>query len=423
MKQKTRRKLKSSSLLPLFRGPSFPVTATDVGCFLAYICSTTVLNLPVVLIPVAAAESTNEVASFVASIASVAVFGSALGKLLNGFVCEAFGNQRSSFWYLIGLSLCTKWFASGQLTYAYAGMEFFGSIQWTALSVLMMKRYANDPAGYTKGMAAMSLASTGGNFMTKTVAIVLLQYFHWRTIANMASYLALIGALIVLFMLPEIPPSLKDFRLKKMIGDTSEIMSNRLFWVVGVAHSASMLGRGSDRIMGAFFHAATHFSPRLSGGLTISSTFGLFHSLRSGRSFCQMDGKEKLLFMKRRYIGATVSALSLAVCAYFSSSIPPNVTATWIAISAFGLTSCTGFLFFTIPNTVANTFASPAVCLSTIDAVGFGVAATMWKAFGVLASNYNFTTSWMLVASIFVAGGAVMIPSMQPLLQREQRQQ
>lgn len=393
--------------------------SADFGCFLAYLCSTTVNNLPVVLIPVAVAESSKEVASFVASLASVAVFGSALGKLVNGFVCEALGNQRASFWYMICLSLCMRWFASGQLMYAYAGMEFFSSLQWTALSVLMMKRYKNDPAGYIRAIATMSVASTGGQFITKTVAVALLQYWHWKVIASAASYIALVAALMVLAFLPETPPSFKDFRVRKMLDDTSEIMSSRLFWVVGVAHSASMLGRGSDRILGAFFHEATHYSPAMSAGFTLSSTFGMLHGLSTGRKFGAMDGKEKDKFMERRYLGAIISTLSLATCAFFSSKLTPKFTAIWIALSAFGLTSNTVFLFFNIPNIVANTFPSQAVCLSTIDAVGFGVAAPMWKVFGVLASRYSFATSWIFLATIFFGCRVMMIPAMKPILHHD----
>ena len=393
--------------------------SADLGCFLAYLCSTTVNNLPVVLIPVAVAESSKEVASVVASLASVAVFGSALGKLVNGFVCEAFGNQCASFWYMIGLSVCMRWFASGQLTYAYAGMEFFSSLQWTALSVLMMKRYKNDPEGYIKAIATMSVASTGGQFITKTFAVALLQYWHWKVIASAASYIALFAAVVVLVALPETPPSLKDFRAKKMLGDTSAIMSSRLFWVVGVAHSASMLGRGSDRILGAFFHEATHYSPSMSAGFTLSSTFGMLHGLSTGRKFGAMDGKEKEKFLERRYIGAILSTLSLAICAFFSRSLPPKLTAIWIASSAFGLTSNTVFMFFNIPNIVANTFPSQAVCLSTIDAVGFGVAAPMWKVFGILASRYSFSASWVFLATIFLACRVMMIPAMKPILHQD----
>jgi hypothetical protein len=418
----------SVSLLPLFHSTS---SAIDMGCFLAYLCSTTVLNIPVVLLPVAAAEQTSQVSSLVASIASIAVFGSALGKLCNGFVCEEFGNARSSFWYMVGLCACTKWFASGSLQWASAGMEFFGSIQWTALSVLLATKYEGDAASYTKGIAAMSLASTGGQFITKTIGMILLQYFHWKTIANAASLIALLGALFVWVLLQEakgndimtFAPQSREARWSQIRTDSYQMIKSPVFWAVGVAHSASMLGRSSDRVLGAFFHEATSFSPRLCGGLTLSSTIGLLHGLKSARSFARLQTvKEKERFMKRRYIGATLSALSLAACAMVSSAgrgvnLSNNVTACWIAVSAFFLTSNTAFLFFHIPNMVAKTFASQAVCLSAIDAVGFFVAAPIWKAFSLIQeAGYGYGASWMMVTSIFVMGGTLMCRFIKPVL-------
>jgi hypothetical protein len=126
-----------------------------------------------------------------------------------------------------------------------------------------------------------------------------------------------------------------------------------------------MLGRGSDRILGAFFHEATHFSPAMSGAFTLSSTFGLLHGLSAGRNFGAMDGPEKERFMERRYVGAILSdkyhwQYVRNACADFIQR--PKLVAVWIALSAFGLTSNTVFLFFNIPNIVANTFPSQAVC-------------------------------------------------------------
>lgn len=311
-------------------------------------------------------------------------------------------------------------------------MEFFGSIQWTALSVLLANKYKGDAAGYTKGIAAMSLASTGGQFITKTVGMLLLQHLHWKTIANGASLIALLGALMVCMVLQEprgttvSATASREVRWSKIRADSLQMVSSPIFWAVGVAHSASMLGRSSDRVLGGFFHEATSFSPRLCGGLTLSSTIGLLHGLSIARQFSKFKTvKEKERFMKRRYFGAIMSTLSLAACANVSSSgrgviLSTNITVCWIAMSAFFLTSSTAFLFFHIPNMVAKTFASQAVCLSTIDAVGFFVAAPIWKAFGLIQdAGYGFGASWMMVTFIFVMGGIIMCRFIKPVLMEQ----
>ena len=51
---------------------------------------------------------------------------------------------------------------------------------------------------------------------------------------------------------------------------SNHCMLSRLFWVIGVAcYSASVLGRGSDQILGAFLHEATHYRRRTQSHITV----------------------------------------------------------------------------------------------------------------------------------------------------------
>lgn len=438
-------KRRTSSLLPLFKPSSCtlrfkkPDNLVDIGCFLTYLFSTTVLNLPVVLLPVAAASAVNDdgdISSYIASIASVAVFGSALGKLVNGHVCQYLGNQVSSCLYMILLCLASKWFASGQLLYAYACMEFCASLQWTALSVLLMKKYASQPQAYSHGIRKMSLASTGGQFLAKALGMILLSYnWHWTSVANTASLLALLGAAAVAICCSEEEKeqiavndenddvvavtttckkqSASRFSLSTAYNDIKVLFSSRLFWVVGICHAASMLGRSSDRVLGAFFRDATLLPGRVCGGLTLASTFGLIHGLHQAKSFLTLRDKEA--FLKRRYMGAIVASVALALVSLVHN-VPTTLTAILICIFGFLLTSSTAFLFFQIPNLVANTFVGrEAVCLSMIDAIGFFVAAPLWKLFGILIGSVSYTASWCMVAACFGIGGTYMMRILQPM--------
>jgi hypothetical protein len=375
-----------------------------------------VVNIPVILMPVAAAEQTSNVSSFVANVASVAVLGSALGKLVNGFVCEALGSQKSSFWYLIGLSICTRWFSSGQIKWANAGMEFFAAIQWTSLSVFLERKYQSDARGYCKALAAMELAYTGGQIVMKSVGALLLQYLHWQTIANAASLVSIFGSLIALISLRE-QPSIhrKPLTLSKIGLDCAELAKSPTFWSVGISYSAVMLGRSNDRVLGAFIHEETMLSPRLCGGLTLCSTLGLIYGLNIGHVFFTLDHIQKKQFLVQRYMWAIVSALSLALCAAFPDLSTP-VKVVWIAASGFGLACNTCFLYVNIPNLVSKTFDAQAITLGAIDAIGFFTAAPCWRYFGVLALHYGFSASWIMVASVLLAGGALMIQGIKPVL-------
>ena len=125
-----------------------------MAVFSTYLCSSIVMNLPILLLPMAAAEhaittlTMDMVSSLVMSIPSIAIMGSALGKFVNGFVCRELGAQRSSAIYLLlGSALCCLLFSYSPhnttmtmttvLKWACAGMEFVASMQWTALSVVL----------------------------------------------------------------------------------------------------------------------------------------------------------------------------------------------------------------------------------------------------------------------------------------------
>ena len=75
--------------------------------FVTYLCNILALSLPVVLVPLAATEQfaattvgvsnqSKHIAATVAAISSVATLGGAVGKLVNGFICQHFGSYRSS---------------------------------------------------------------------------------------------------------------------------------------------------------------------------------------------------------------------------------------------------------------------------------------------------------------------------------------
>jgi hypothetical protein len=288
-------------------------------------------------------------------------------------------------------------------------MEFFAAIHWPSLSVFLERKYRHDAVGYSKAVASLSLASTGGQFISKTIGVILLQYFPWQTIANSASLVALFGSLVVLVTIREPKQFDKEpFSFSKVKQDSAELAASPMFWAVGLAHAASMLGRSNDRVLGAFFHHQTSFSPRICGGLTLCSTIGLVYGLRTGRKFIKLDTKQKRLFLLRRYLGAILSALSLAICAALPR-LPTAIQVLWIASSGFGLACEMSFLFFHIPNLVSKTFNAQAICLCALDAIGSLGSAPVWRYFGIFAAIYGFPASWVMIAGVMAFGGVLMI--------------
>jgi hypothetical protein len=253
------------------------IKTLDVAIFFTYLCSSLVMNLPILLLPMAAAEhastgTTSDVSALVVSIMSIAIMGGGLGKLVNGFVCQEFGGKKSSAFYLLGGAVSSLLFSMAlpqtTLGWAYAGIEFFASMQWTALSVILAQYYQDDDASFASGITCLSMASTAGQLLAKFAGMTLLQYLHWHSVARLGAIMALIGSFIVQVFVKEpsktrIKTSKPTFRWTSIQSSASKVLSNPLFWVVGYAHAMSMVAKSSDRILGEFFSHATSLPSEL----------------------------------------------------------------------------------------------------------------------------------------------------------------
>lgn len=258
----------------------------DLAICGTYLCSSFVMNLPILLVPMAAAEfstsSTTSVASIVVKITSIAIMGGGLGKLVNGFVCEQVGAKRSSGLYLVACAICCLVFSMASqstLGYAYGGIEYCVSMQWTALSVVFAQFYSKDQASFASGIMRMSLSSTCGQLLAKFAGTFLLQSMSWRTVALVGAVVAMIGACIVTALVPDSQttttqsssmilrkqqhyhnkqPIEWSLVLEKIQDSARTVLTNPLFWAIGYAHAMSMVARCSDRILGEFFSQATN---------------------------------------------------------------------------------------------------------------------------------------------------------------------
>jgi len=248
------------------------IKSLDLAIFFTYLCSSIAMNLPILLLPMAAAEHATGkgVSSLVVSITSIAIMGGGLGKVVNGFVCQEVGGKTCSAIYLVGSALCSLFFSMASpatLGWTYAGIEFFASIQWTALSVIFAQHYQGNAASFAAGITSLSLASTCGQLLSKFLGMTLLQYLHWRTVAQLGAIVALMGSCIVHAFVKERPSTKPAFQWKHVVtsiqDSASNVLSNPLFWAIGYAHAMAMVARSSDRILGEFFSNATSLSSEL----------------------------------------------------------------------------------------------------------------------------------------------------------------
>jgi hypothetical protein len=294
-----------------------PLSKIDIGTFGIHFCAAVTMTLPVMIVPMMDAELLASTAmrgsSLAATMASMAPMGNGIGKLVNGLVCQQWGGPKSSRRYFLGSILATTALASIVLTsggflgtnnlgYFVGGIEFFASIQWTVCSLFLAQYYRQSPALFARGITILSLSSTGGQIVAKLLAAGLLQLVHWRVVARLCVATAVAGLGFSLWTSHHMQPFLQlpttttttpstahnamsiadqqqDQTLlmeaqrpdgnpvdisptkKTSAKDAAlQVLSNPIFWCIGLAHVSGYLTRTSDRVMGIFLQEITALS-------------------------------------------------------------------------------------------------------------------------------------------------------------------
>lgn len=116
-------------------------------------------------------------------------------------------------------------------------------------------------------MTFLSLSSTIGQLGAKLVGCSLASCMSWRSIARIGAFVAIIGASVLYYVVPNEPPSaalslLPDKKgAKHPISSVWEtvraVIGSKVFWMVGFGHVAAYLGRTCDRILGPFLRDMT----------------------------------------------------------------------------------------------------------------------------------------------------------------------
>jgi MFS family permease len=154
-------------------------------------------------------------------------------------------------------------------------------------------------------------------------------------------------------------------------------------------------------------------------------TAGLVHGLVSGRAFHNTkDVTRQQAFISRRYAGAVLSALALAIVAHpaVASLITSKyITAGILVVLSACMTSCMAFQFFQIPSMVAQTFDSKkAVCISWMDATAFFMNAPIWALVGHVVATQGWSMAFCIIAALFGLGGFIMTSTITPVLEKQQ---
>lgn len=257
----------------LVKRKSSDVTETDsdarrlrISVGVCIFCNAVTRTMPVVLIPLIAAEQANAAgaAAFVASVASISTIGGAAGKFVNGFVCQHLGGQRSGSIYMLCSAMTAILLsrAKSHVGILLFSFEFFASIQWTSNSSVLSNHFDDNPKAFAAGITAMSLGSVIGTLTAKAIGMVILQTLHWRQVAQLAAVVAVMGSMVMRFVVHEypkttIPPPRLPFSIQRVVKSAKAVLGSFLFWTLGMVHATSCVASTSDRVLGGFFRDET----------------------------------------------------------------------------------------------------------------------------------------------------------------------
>jgi Major Facilitator Superfamily len=416
----------------------------DGICFCAFMCNVMALCLPVLIVPLAIEEElalllndgevvdSGLVAAQVARVCSMAFMGGAIGKFVNGFVCDELGPYTCSRWYLAGMCVCNLIFSLSEGTMgmglAFAGMEFFSSVQYAALSIMLSNYYENDHARLNAAWTALGLASTVGDVLAKTLGSGLNIWLHWRTVAQFGSAVCLFGALVV----AQAPgrQAAEELHAQRAvpfswtrIGESLvKILGTRVFWFLAMSYSLVFVCCYSDRLLVPFYYEMSGLSQEICGGLTLSITLGLVHGLVTGsEGYTHLHKvQDKKNFLRIRNMGNVLSIGGLGGMAYLSQryvNANPFIMAAAVFFFSGAMASAVSFEFFQMPAIIAQKYESEkAVCISFLDGIGYLFSIPIFSALGVVVPKYGWDVAWGSLAAMSLIAGAVFIRNIGPIL-------
>jgi len=422
------------------------INKQDLALVIVYICTQLAITIPVILLPMIAddpgASNTHLVsrAVFVGAIVSLSTLGASIGKFVNGFVCKGIGARTAGCIYLLGLTIFSLLLSTTKSFHglAIAGMEFCASIMWTSCNVILANRYERDPKKLSSAIGALSLGSTGGVLLAKMLGTILLCNYHWRQVARFSGMMALLGSMIMFCFVKDVAREKRrtilgtyggyqdnQSGLNGIFNSAFRVLSNRVFWMVGFAHTTAFLARSSDKLLGSFVREVAGLPIHLCGSLTSSVTIGFVLGLISGRKIDLLESpRERRLFTSRRYHRATLSAIGLALCANQNIGTFIGSTAHIIAITLLSgmMAYSVAFQYYLFPPAFAKIYDDDkAVCISFMDGMACLVATPIWSMVSMLVASsrvgsHGWSVAWLVIASFFGIGGNVMMRTLSSVI-------
>jgi MFS family permease len=383
--------------------------------------------------------------------ASAAVLGTSIGKLVNGPIVDMYGARRTSSLYSLGLSVALFVLAcspnSGAAKAACFFVEFCSAVQWpSALVALATHHRGNASGAYEGGIYLCSLAVRFGALWGMLAGTVLLRPLHWRAVAMLGSWAALMGVAVTFLYVEDSPlskdepqnpvdPNLvrkwfPDFyysssggsrqtastttgwssmsagmmaRLGMFVFHSNVVPSLRhigkspVFWIVAVAHTGCAMVRTSDRILATYLldtspwtdatqstYLSTDRASMLSACLSAGTGIGL---IVAGTLFATRHDRERTRLVSRLYLLTIASCYALALLAVPAVRNLLRSDPNLITVLQTIVIAAAGFgisvPLYHIPGLVGASFGCDKGMFSAyVDGVAYGLASMVWHVVG-----------------------------------------
>ena len=440
----------------------------NIALFASYTLTSAATAVPILLVPTIGKEflqDDNDVGTFASRATASAVLGTACGKFLNGPVGDVLGARRTSVIYsvLLSLSLLGLAFCNGthSATWACFYVEFFQSVQWPCIIVMLATHYHHSHTMYEGGIYVTSIASRFGSLLGIPIFSILLRRSHWRIVCLVGAWIAMIGCSVAYLFLADSPtrihepqnpvllhpmmtasgakghhhspppPRLKVITevirsvwLHNVLPSLKHVLKSGTFWIVALAHTGSSMVRTSERVLGTYFQDTSmgYLSESRAGGLSVSLSFGTILGLAiAGNMFAHRKERQRKWLVSRLYmitIGACYSLAILAIPWLRYVVDTPGLILFFQVAAAFVMGFGIAVMFSLIPGLVGSAFGNhKGLFAAYTDGVAYGIASFVWKIVAnAIEGNSNgggWAYGWAAVALLIVLCSILMVEFME----------
>ena len=440
-----------------------PWNRLNISLFIGYFLTSSAAAVPVTLIPSLVHAMSLE--PFLPSkVTGWAVFGTAMGKFINGPLGDLVGARRVSLTNAILLAtsllcLAISWNESTVL-WACFWIEFCQSVQWPCVIIILAHHYGGKDKQFEGGIYVTSLAPMMGRLLSIPLVSMLLQDMSWRIVVIYGSLVALTGASVIYYHARDSPtqwhvaqnpispwnyeqlgqqlqPALPLW--KKILGIFSfgvrvartnvlpvlqTLLTQSAFWIVALAHSGDVMVQSSQRVLGSYFQDTSFgtLQEDRASGLSVVLSLGILSGLGvAGRIFTRSGPTKRKRLISKLYVLTILSCYLLGFLAIPRFRVlvgaPGFILSMQVMVTFFmGL----GIAVQTyIPGLVGATYGkSKGLFCSYADGVAFLVSSCVWKVVSNAVHKGNpegggWAYGWAAVALLEILCAIVMVEFMQ----------